>query len=213
MIDTAKRKPVAASVAWAPIADSFHRYLTPAHKNDLCEQLRLPRLALDALPLIGYDAGADCWTYPEEDGGGRVIGIVRRYRDGAQKPMVGSSLGLIVPHGWRERDTSLFIVESLADVLALSLCAVSAIGLPSIKGGAKMLVALLAGFPLDRAIVVIGAVADRLAEVLAATLQRRIAWTLPPDGAKDLHTWILSQNPDPHILDDWHIIGEHLWEN
>jgi phage/plasmid primase-like uncharacterized protein len=198
--------------------------LTPALADELCEQLGLPRVALDALPLVGHDGKA--WTFPEVDGRGEIIGIARRFRDGSKKAVSGSRRGLTIPVNWSERGTPLFIVEGQSDTLALSLCAVSSIGRPSNTGGADMLAELLVGFPLDRPIIVMGENdqkpdgqwpghdgADRVATALAKKLQRRIFLALPPDGAKDVRAWILSQHPDPAILDDWHLLGEKLWES
>lgn len=218
------KAPPRPSVDWAARAKQLAANLTPALANELCEQLGLPRVALDALPCIGHDGEA--WTFSEMDGVGRTIGIVRRFRDGGKKATSGSRRGLTVPANWSERGTPLFIVEGQSDTLALSLCAVSCIGRPSDKGGVDMLAVLLSDFPPERPIIVMGENdqkpdglwpgkdgAIRVASALAERLQRRIAWTLPPDGAKDIRAWILSQNPDPHILDHWHLIGESLWKN
>lgn len=217
------KSPLCPPVDWLDIAERYRRNLTPALANELCGQLGLARVALDALPAIGYDGEA--WTFPEMDGDGRTIGIVRRFRDGGKKAMPGSRRGLTVPKDWSERGTPLFLVEGQSDTLALSLCAVSAIGRPSNTGGTNTLAALLADFPSDRPIVVMGENdrkpdgtwpgkdgAVRVASTLAERLSRPVHWTLPPDGAKDVREWILSQHPDPCVLDDWHLLGECLWE-
>jgi phage/plasmid primase-like uncharacterized protein len=213
------------SVDWAENAEQLARNLTPALADELCEKLCLPRLALDALPMIGYDAASGAWTFPEQDGAGRIVGIVRRFRDGSKRTMPSSRRGLTVPANWYERDTPLFIVEGQSDTITLSLCAVSAIGRPSNTGGVDMLAELLSSFPLARQIVVMGENdhkpdgfwpgkdgAVRIASALSEKLTRPVYWTLPPAGAKDVRAWIISQKPDPCILDDWHILGESLWE-
>jgi putative DNA primase/helicase len=212
------------SVDWPATAEGLAGNLTPALADELCERLGLPRLALDTLPLIGYDPASGAWTFPEKDGVGRIIGLVCRFRDGSKKAMPGSQRGLTVPVRWSERGTPLLIVEGQSDTLALSLCAVSAIGRPSNSGGVEMLAELLADFPLDRPVIVLGENdqkpdgkwpgkdgAIQVASALAEKLQRRISWTLPPDGAKDIRSWILSQKPISNILDSWHEIGEQLW--
>lgn len=209
-------------VDWTGITERFRRNMTPACADELCEQLGLPRLALDALP-IGYDPASAAWTFPESDGVGRTVGIVRRFRDGSKKAMPGSRRGLTIPKDWSERGTPLFIVEGQSDALALSLCAVSCIGRPSNGGGADMLAELLAGFSLARPIVLLGENdqkpdgtwpgkdgAVRVASVLAERLQRPVFWTLPPGGAKDIRAWLLSRKPISNILDSFHEIGGKL---
>ena len=211
-------------VDWPARAKQLARNLTPALADELCEQLDLPRLALDALPGIGYALASAAWTFPEKDGTGRIVGIVRRYRDGSKRSMPGSQRGLTIPANWSERGTPLLIVEGQSDTLALSLCAVSCVGRPSNSGGVEMLGQLLSGFPSDRPIIVMGENdqksdglwpgkdgAVRVASALAERLGRRISWALPLDGAKDARSWILSRNPIPNILDSFHEIGDKLW--
>jgi hypothetical protein len=211
-------------VDWPALAKQLADNLTPALADELCEQLGLPRLALDALPLIGYDPAKRAWTFPEMDGAGRIIGIVHRFRAGSKKAMRGSRRGLTIPANWSERGTPLLIVEGQSDTLVLSLCATSCIGRPSNTGGAEMLAELLSDFPSDRLIIVMGENDQKpdglwpgregakvIAEALAERLQRRIFWTLAPTGAKDIRDWILLQKPIPCILDSWHEIVEELW--
>lgn len=211
------------AVDWPALAKTSTVNLTLERADELAVQLGLPLAALDALPLIGFDAGADCWTFPEHDGKGRIIGIVTRTRDGSKRAMPGSRRGLTVPARWSERGTPLLIVEGQSDALALSLCAVSCIGRPSNCGGVDILAALLSDFPTDRPVIVMGENdrkpdgswpgrdgAIRVASALAAKLDRRIGWTLPPDGAKDIRAWILEQKPIPNILDSWHDLGDKI---
>lgn len=213
--------PPRPPVDWPHLAEKYRRNLTVALADELCCQLRLPRVALDSLPAIGYDGSA--WTFPEQDGDGRTIGIVRRFRDGSKKAMPGSRRGLTVPVRWRERDTPLFVVEGQSDTLALSLCAVSAIGRPSNCGAVDMLAVLLSDFPPDRPIVVLGENDQKpggswpgkdgaitVARQLAERLSRPVHWTLPPDSSKDIREWILTQNPIPKVLDSFHEIGDKL---
>jgi hypothetical protein len=209
---------------WATRARRLASNLTPGLRDELADALGLPAVALAVLPGIGYDPAGGCWTFPEEDGAGRVVGIVRRYRDGAKRALAGSARGLTIPLGWTSRETPLLIVEGQSDALALALCAVSAVGRPSNLGGVEMLAELLAGRPAGRRIIVMGEHdrkpdgkwpgrdgAVHVARALAAKLQRPVEWALPPDGAKDMRDWILSRKPDPRILDEWHLVGEDLW--
>jgi hypothetical protein len=80
-------------VDWAARAEGFRRGLTPERRDGLASALGLPAAALEALPLIGFDAGA--WTFPEVDARDRVIGIVRRDPSGAKRAIAGSVRGLV----------------------------------------------------------------------------------------------------------------------
>jgi hypothetical protein len=212
-----------AVVAFAVITERFRRNLTPALADELCKQLGLPRVALDALPGIGYSNAEACWTFPEQDGAGQIIGIVRRARDGSKRAVPGSRRGLTVPVNWRERETPLILVEGASDVLALSVCGVSSLGRPSNCGGTDLLATLLADFPRDRDIIVLGEHdakpdgswpgrdgATRVAVELADRLSRPVFWGLPPDGSKDIRAWLTSRKPAPDTLDAWHELGEQL---
>jgi hypothetical protein len=51
--------------------------LTPELRHELAEALGLGECCLSALPLLGYDPddrGGPCWTFPEADAAGRVVG-------------------------------------------------------------------------------------------------------------------------------------------
>ena len=207
---------------WTGEAKKFASALTPGRADELCRAIGLPRLALDSLPLIGYDAEKKCWTFPERDHSGRIIGIVQRFRNGRKISMSGSRRGLTIPARWRERDTPIVIVEGASDTLALSLCGISCVGRPSNTGGSEFLAALLAGF--DREIVVLGENdrkesglwpgrdgAIHVATRLVSMLRRRVAWALPPPGIKDARDWVLSRNLDPTILDGFHDFGDSIW--
>src|SRR5262249_36538722 len=152
---------------------------------------------------------APCWTFPEEDGAGRVIGLLKRHRNGRKKAMAGSARGLIVPARWREYDGPVYLPEGPSDVLvgvALGLCCV---GRPNNTGGVSQLAQLLAGIPAERPLVVLGEYdpkpdgrwpgregAEKTAAALAGKLGRPVFWALPPDGAKDLRKWAVSRSPD-----------------
>jgi hypothetical protein len=183
-------------VDWPALAKQLAGNLTPALADELREQLGLPRLALDALPGIGYDGEA--WTFPETDSESRIIGIVQRFRDRRKKAMFGSKRGLTVPKDWSERETPLYIVEGQSDTLALSLCAVSCIGRPSNAQGGELLAELLADFPRDRPIVVILNCAPTLeerasgrkqvaADIALATIRRLLIMTT--DCSHQLTFW------------------------
>jgi hypothetical protein len=185
----------------------------------------LPEHVLEAL-AIGFDPDdyhGPCWTFPEVDYQGQVIGISRRYRDDSKRQMPGGNRGLTLPNGWHDHKESVFIAEGPSDTLALTAMALAGFGRPSNMGGVDHLIELLSDIPIDRQVIVLGEYdqkpngdwpgrhgAVKVAGELAAALTRSVHWALPPDGAKDVRAWVLAQNPDPTCLDPWHDLGQKL---
>jgi hypothetical protein len=86
-----------------------------------------------------------CWTFPERDGAGRIVGIICRYSSGRKMAWEGMSRGLSIPSGWRNREGPVFLVEGPSDTLALTALGLAAIGRPSNRGGVDHLAAVLGG--------------------------------------------------------------------
>ncbi len=219
---------------WPARAADFVKGLSPERRHDLAEALGLPEAALAALPLLGHSArgfhpdrfAEPCWTFPEVDAAGAVIGINCRYRDGAKMRMAGGESGLTVPDGWRDRGGSVLLPEGPSDTLTLTALGLSAVGRPNNVGGVPLLAELLRG--IDRPIVVVGEYdpkptgrwpgrdgAQKTAAELRALLGRPVAWVLPPAGAKDVRAWAAAQRLPPDCADSWAEAGERLlaaWE-
>ena len=207
-------------------AEHFAGLLTPDPRAELAADLGLPPAALASLPLLGFsadDANGPCWTFPEVDAAGRVVGISRRYKDGRKKAVYGGGRGLTVPAGWLGRPGPVFLPEGQSDTLALTAMGLPAVGRPSNMGGVEELVELLKDFPRDRGIIVLGEMdpkpdgkwpgkdgAVRTAEALAGKLGRPVSWALPPDGAKDTRKWALQQGQDVTCADAWQEMGERF---
>jgi hypothetical protein len=215
-----------ASVDWQARTEGLQRSLTSTLRGELAASLGLPESVLATLS-IGYLAEEDCFTFPETDSTGKVVGINRRYRSGAKKIMFGGHRGLTVPRGWLEREGSLFPVEGPTDVLAMTALGLSAIGRPSNIAGVDHLAKLLSGFPAGRQIVVVGENdrhmnkkgdwvwpgrdgAIKTAKDLADKLSRPVQWTMPPEGIKDVRAWTSAQKLDPTIADAWSDAGKEL---
>jgi hypothetical protein len=147
----------------------------------------------------GWDGRA--WTFPERNGDGLIVGVSRRFEDGAKRCAVGSRRGLSYSDGWRETDGPVLIVEGASDVAAGITLGLSTIGRPSNIGGRKMLTNLLRNS--ERKLIVIGE-RDRkpdgrwpgmegcksIAAGLGKTLGRVVSARLLPDDAKDLRAWL-----------------------
>src|SRR5438067_2301597 len=90
-----------AAVPWDSRAAGFAAQLTPDLRRDLAESLGLPEAVLASLGVGYCPSGphrdqyfAPCWTFPECDGMGDVIGITCRYRDGAKMAWPGGKRGV-----------------------------------------------------------------------------------------------------------------------
>jgi hypothetical protein len=209
-------------IDWRAKAEALATNLTPALRDELTGVLGMPLAVLDELSLLGFCADGPhkdkntgkplgaCWTFPEVDGAGSVIGLTCRYRRGDKKAWPGGHRGLTVPTRWRDRDGPIFLPEGPSDALAVTTMQLSAIGRPSNMGGVEYLAELLRDVPADRHLIVLGELdanfkgqwpgrdgALKTACALAEKLSRPVQWALPPDGAKDVRAWVLSFKPDP----------------
>jgi uncharacterized protein (DUF2126 family) len=109
---------------------------------------------------VGFatDLGPPCWTFPEKNEDGLVVGITRRLvtpQDGKSKLFCkGSRRGLTFCDDWDARPGCIFLVEGASDVAAALSLGVNAIGRPNNTGGVEMLAKLLRR--TDRKIIVMG---------------------------------------------------------
>ncbi len=197
------KKPTAPK-DWQALAAKFTTNLDADRRLKLAAKLGLPVGALDALPRLGFnpdDSAGACFTFPEFDAAGNVVGLLRRFCDGSKKAMHGSKRGLTLPTGWRDRPGPVFVVEGPTDAAALTAAGLAAVGRPSNTGGVGMLADLLRDLDPGRAIVVgendqtatgwpgrDGALT--VARGVSAALRCSIRWALPPADAKDVRDWL-----------------------
>ena len=216
----------APAIDWAVKARKHVEALTPELRLELAEALNISESTLASLPLLGWHAADEAWTFPELDGDGIIIGINRRFRDGTKRMVPGSSRGLTLPESW-DRDGPILLVEGASDTLTLHAMGLSSIGRPNNTGGVEHLARLLGSVPPDRPIVVVGEFdpkadgswpgldgAKKTAAKLSAALNRngteRVHWCLPPDGAKDVRAWAKTKVTDREDLDEWDDVGRKL---
>jgi AAA domain len=224
-------------VDWRAKAESLARDFTSPHAEKLAEILGMPVTVFSVLPLLGHcDSGphkADdgkslgpCWTFPEEDGAGNIIGLTCRYVGGEKKALLGGKRGLTVPTGRRERAGPILLPEGPSDTLALSAHGISAIGRPSNTGGLEHLVKILQDVPPERRIIVLGDFdpklagdwpgrdgAKQVAGELSLRLGRPVSWAMTPEGAKDTREWCRARKLPTEgegISDDWCNAGEEF---
>lgn len=177
-------------------------------RGALSAELRLPALGLDGHGIgvctsRPHGIASACWTLPEHDGDGQVIGLLARYpaRVGGQKLSIpGSQRGLTLPAGWRERSVAagaLYLPEGASDTFTMHVCGQPAVGRASCSDGTKHLPRLLRDLPESVALVVVADLdphgaglrgAQDLARVLTESLQRPVRVVLPPAGSKDVRS-------------------------
>jgi hypothetical protein len=204
-VPSAERAP-ASSKDFGDFAERFRRNADQPVR-DLAHQLGVSSEALVALG-VGWSPPLHLWTFPEKDGTGRVIGLMRRWADGTKMRVKGSKSGLTYASDWDTGDGPILLAEGATDVAAAMTLGLSAIGRPSNRGGCAFLAELLESLPFEREIVVVGerdqkesgewpgregAIAT--AKELARRLKRPIDWCLVPDAVKDLRAWV---NRFPH---------------
>lgn len=225
-LDEKPTKPVRVKVLRMDWGEQNRGYLSSFDdkaKVALARVLGLPievfsTLAIGACPV---DSEGPCWTFPECNASGKVIGVSKRFlqpnKDGSarKKMFPATNRGLTLPTGWREKSGALNIVEGPTDTLAMIAADLCCIGRPSNKAGGELLDELLRDWPADRAIVVWGENDARpdpkdktktlwpgkegmelVAGNLAARLARPILTAMPPNGAKDCRDWLVVKAKD-----------------
>lgn len=189
--------------------------------KQLAETLGIAPWALDALH-VGFDG--ECFTFPERNHNGQIIGCNRRFTDGTKRCVIGSRRGLTFTDYWADAYGPVLIVEGASDVaagLTLGLCV---IGRPSNTGGVDYLTRLLGKYPSGRIILIaerdekdrtklvrhrpdchccgqcfpgkFGAVQTSIR--LSKQLGRIVAWSFVPGHAKDLRGWLTSMSASPN---------------
>lgn len=123
-------------------------------------------VGVEALERLLVGSGFDDYrslgysTWPERRQGGKVVGIIRRYRvavsegGGNKLTLPGSKHGLYLPRDWWKGTGPVLLVEGGSDTAALLTLGMCAIGRPSNVGGVNLLIGVLRDF--ERPIIVLG---------------------------------------------------------
>ena len=193
---------------WGATADEWRRNLTPAKLAEIAADLGLPTAALVAVGV------GNCpprymlceWSFPERDGSGKVVGMNLRGKLGQKIQAKGGNRGLILPDGWRDRPGPLYLVEGASGAAAMTAAGLPAVGRPSNLAGVQFLLDLLADWPADRPVVVVGdndlkptgewpglRGAESVAKQLGRSLPARVFVGMPPEGFKDCRDWLIAR--------------------
>lgn len=179
-----------------------------ARSDDISIRKMAALLGFDAWALesLGAFRGPEGVLFcPEFDSQGIVCGMTRRDPGGATETIPGSTYGLYLSSTLNELTGPIYCCEGLSDTAALLTMGIASIGRPAARAGISQLARFLKRLPTGRRIVVLGKLdarsdgtwpgrdaANRVAKLVSGALQREVEVALPPDGAKDVHAWLLS---------------------
>jgi hypothetical protein len=188
---------------WTDTAERCKRRLTQVRLEALARQLKVTTKSLQDLD-VDWSEDDHAYTFPERDGAGNIIGLLRRFRDGTKRVIKRSRRGLYLPRGWQDSFGPLYIPEGASDVAALLSHGLRAVGRPSCTGGVRYLCDLLIGTADE--ILVVGENdrkedgrwpgrdgAKKVAATLAGKLGSRVRSTMPPDGYKDVREYLTKE--------------------
>jgi hypothetical protein len=165
------------------------------------------------------------WLFPERDGAGSIIGLLRRYTNKKKKRMTGARSGLLFDPAQTLTEV-LLIVEGPSDVAAACTMGLCAVGRPNNLGGGELLVPLIREKITGNVVVVVLGENDRkpnglwpgregalhVAEQLSRLLRQHMAWTIPPEDVKDLREWLWQSKPDVLDKERCREIGQSILE-
>jgi hypothetical protein len=196
-------------INWTVLAQTMFESPTAAEeRNYLAVKLGVKESALVELGVgRGWDEyrGLPYSSWPERDPKGIVVGIVRRYRDGAKKTMRYSSHGLYFAAPiLRMKHGPVFLPEGGSDTCCLIGIGVNAIGRPSNLAGVEMLTELLTATlrkKYPQPVIVLGERDEKpdgswpgklgaveTSKRLQAKLHMKVSWIMPP--SKDVRAWL-----------------------
>jgi hypothetical protein len=164
------------------------------HLDRLAEDLGLSVESLRRF-RVGWCAKEGCSTWPMSDASGRIVGVNRRFSDGARRLMPGHMAGLYLPDDLSvEPDAPLVVCEGATDAVAGRDLGFQCVGRFSCTHGVRLLVELVKA-RRPGLLVTIGNTDEpgrRGAESLAAALLPYVPALKvvePPAPCKDLRVW------------------------
>ena len=146
---------------------------------------------------VGWCAREGCSTWPMSDASGRIIGINRRFSDGAKRIMPGHRAGLYLPDDLLlEPAAPLVVCEGATDAVAGRDLGFQCVGRFSCSGSVRFLIGVVRS-RRPKAVVIVSDIdahgaGQRGAESLAAALALycpSVRVIAPPEGIKDTREW------------------------
>lgn len=189
---------------WAAQSRRFEKDLSRQELRRLSRELGVSPASLRSLN-VGRSVlyGRPVYTFPEFNAQGEVLGIATRDLDGSKSFLADGKRGLYLPSMWNTGSDDLLICEGATDTAAGLTMGLNFIGRSSARGGVQLLAELLARFPRDRVITILGENdekedgrcpgkegAERVARELERLLRRPITVSMPPPGVKDVRAFL-----------------------
>jgi hypothetical protein len=161
-LERAKPKPndTALHVELEPVAK---RALGDAlHTEKLAGLLGVTQKSLELLE-VGWDnvQGSWCWTWPERNALGQIVGITLRYPNDKKRMVKGSRRGLYYEPRWCAGRGPLYIVEGGSDTAAMLSMGLRAVGRPQAMPGRQAMRDLATLLPTSRGPIVVLGERDR----------------------------------------------------
>ncbi|MDA0920755.1 MAG: hypothetical protein O2945_16915, partial [Planctomycetota bacterium] len=144
-------------------------------RTELAGKLGVEPTSLERLG-VGWgqrERSQGCWTIPERDAVGNVIGVSTRLNSGKKKQIFGSHRGLTYSDDWRSGVGPILLVEGGSDTAALLSIGLSVIGRPSNYAGIDLLAELLCGVCDKREVIVVGENDRKVHGFLKPAVQKR----------------------------------------
>jgi hypothetical protein len=201
-----KKKPKPELAEWNKSYAAFFLSSERA-RSDLAKHLDLPESVFAKFPDLGAikedQKYGSCWTHPERDGDGNIVGIFVRTYSGEKRNIDGSERGLTIPDGWELSPGPLYFVEGLSDVIAMAAAGLPAIGRPGATAGDSLVVDFIARVVPTRELIWIGENdrqpdgnwpgrdgSRRSCDHVSQRADRAIRFVMTPDGLKDPRVWL-----------------------
>ena len=202
----------------------------------LAAQLGVTDWALDSIK-VGWNEDEKCWTFPELNHLGQIVGVTRRFADGKKLAVLGGGRGLTYADDWADVPGPVLIVEGGSDVAAGLTMGLCVVGRPSNVGGLEYLARLL-GRHVNRQIIIVaerdekdratlnerhsptcrccgqcypgkhGAIQTSIR--LSSKLERIVRWSFMPGAAKDMRGWLNHWVGDPNNVEAAARLGESV---
>jgi hypothetical protein len=217
---------IAQPIDWLAEAQRYAARLTPERRERLAEILKVPIGVVDQIELLGWGMWGNlggAWTYPERNGAGEIIGIMRRFeravnvRGDNKLAVKGSKRRLVLPNDWERGSVVLFVTEGLSDCFALLAAGENAIARPMKAGQVREMLAVAIASTNHQHIIILadrddasedGNAANDAAFLAARIPDRVIEWAAAPDDAKDVREWLTTRDAEV----DWPDRGRDFLE-
>ncbi len=116
----------------------------PLNIDELAKDLGVTPESLNELE-VAWCKEMRCWLFPERNGQGKIIGLMKRFRNGSKSIISGGTRGLYIPNSFNAGGGNILIAEGGSDTAAGLSRGWNIIGRPSADGGSQHLINLLQG--------------------------------------------------------------------